>query len=773
MLRQAELAVANKNELIQQANTAYNKYSQLNDRLQAVNQSTNSVLDGISVAMAKGANLSTIFPLQTQLAAIQEDTVLMQLQSANLYNTFLTLSTLITPHASFISTVNSTSNATFTATISARLNESAQQLQTAQIEDSAAATALAQANATLTLVSTQFSIKKQQGISAEQMAPLTSTFTAAALDSANKNILLNFANAALAQAQTNYNSIYTTYSVGSPSIYTAFANTSNNLVHSLSTLVSAQSKQTSSLMAATSNVLTVELTNAYMGVLNYSTLAQTDYTHYSDLLVKYNTQMAGGNTDQIASIYSDMTMTYNKYVANAQNEILYTAAYLSSLSMATINPQSKAILGAAALNQTKVLEAAKANELYENLQEANAAQFKLNNEFVSIQSAYTIAQSDLQIATANDSSQEVLNIKYSTLIGISNQLTQTQINYNLAQSASQLAKSYVSMNPNAQSILDTATAKYLSQANLAQANVLVSQYDAAFVNDKETYDALQTAKAALISAQNTFNSVIAAGADLATIQGARDAQNAAASAVTRASLIQNNAMNALNQALQNANLDQIAQSIIITTRLTNENTTAGGEVNGAKVQLQNLSTILATELTNLTVAKDINTAVISTLTYSITPNISSLTPPGAGMTSQESVDIQSAVNAAAATLTSRQAAFNLAMNDFNIQASLVSSLTQKFSTTTGTLKININNNTLLYNGFVYNQTYDKYVLQTSFLPTPIIAGAPFNLYSVRVNPINMGIYNPSTSYVLGNLVYYPNSDGAQYMCGIATDPRGL
>ena len=764
VLRQAELAVAQKNEFIQQANNAYNNYSQLNDRLQAVNQSTNSVLDKMSVVMAKGANLATIKPLQTQLAAIQEDTVLMQLQSANLYNTFLTLSTLITPDASFISTVNSTSNATFTATISARLNESAQQLQTAQIEDSAATTALAQANATLTLISTQFSIKKQQGISAEQMAPLTSSFTAAALDSANKNILLNFANAALAQAQSNYNSIYSTYSVGSPSIYTAFANTSNNLTNSLSTLVAGQNKQISSLASATSNVLTVELTNAYMGVLNFSTLAQTNYTHYNDLLVKYNTQMAGGNTDQIASIYAEMTTTYNKYVADAQNEILYTAAYLSSMSMATIDPQSKAILATTALNQTKVLQGARANELYENLQEANAAQFKLNNEFVSIQSAYTIAQADLQTATANDSPQDVLNIKYSTLIGISNKLTDTQIKYNLSQSATQLAKSYVSMNPNAQSILDTATAKYLAQANLAQANVLVSQYNAAFANEKEAYDSLQIAKAALTSAQSTFNSVIAAGADLATIQAARDAQNTAAAGVTRAALIQNNAMNALNQALQNANLDQVAQSLIITARLTNENTTAGGAVNGAQVQLQNFSTILATALATLNVTKEANTVAVSTLTYSISP--------GAGMTEEETTDIQADVNMAAKKVETAQLEFDAAMNNFSAQARLVSSLTQTFSTTTGNLKINTDNNTLLYNGFVYNQTYDKYVLKKSFLPTPVIAGAPFNLYSVTVNPINMGVYNPSTSYSLGNLVYYPNSDGAQYMSAISPDPRG-
>jgi len=927
MLRQAELAVAKKNELIQQANNAYNNYSQLNDRLEAANQSTNSVLDGISVAMAKGANLSTIFPLQTQLSAAQEDTVLMQLQSANLYNIFLTLSTLITPDASFISTVNSTSNATFTATISARLNESAQQLQTAQIEDSAATTALAKANATLTLVSTQFSIKKQQGISAEQMAPLTSTFTAAALDSANKNILLNFTNTALAQAQSNYDSIYATYSVGSPSIYTAFANTSTTLVDSLSTLVSGQNKQISSLTAATSNVLTVELTNAYMGVLNYSTLAQSDYTRYQDLLVKYNTQMAGGNTDQIASIYADITSTYNKYVTDAQNEILYTAAYLSSLGMATIDPQSRAILSAVALNQTTVIQGARANELYENLQEANSAQFKLNNEFVSIQSAYTIAQSDLQIATVNDSPQDVLNTKYSTLIGISNQLTDIQIKYNLSQSATQLAKSYVNMNPNAQSILDTATANYLAQANLAQANVLVSQYNAAVANEKQAYESLQIAKAALTSAQDTFNAVIAAGADLITIQAARDAQNAGAAGVTRAALIQNNAMNALNKALENANLDQIAQSLIITARLTNENTTAGGAVNGAQVQLQNYSTLLATALATLNVAKTANTGAVSTLTYSIAPSVNSynlqfvndlynitattvdnatvegktitfikqqvaiygnavdykylmfsapqpnanfymrlqdpgdsqnttpwimfeanntftiihpvqgyvyygptaytasnsfliryddatnafeyymdnvllhtftyvvsnrivwqllnwlalsvvtidyagLSAPGGGMTPGEITDIQSAVNASAERAVTAQLEFDTAMGNFSAQARLVSSLTQTFSTTTGNLTINNNNNTLLYNGFVYNQTFDKYVLQKSFLPTPVISGSPFNLYSVTVNPIDMGIYNSNTSYSLGNLVYFPNSDGAQFMCGIAPDPRG-
>ena len=927
ILRQAELAVAKNNELVQQVNSAYNNYSQLNDRLQAVNESTNSVLDKISVAMAKGANLSTIQPLQNKLSAIQEDAALMYLQSANLYNTFLTLSTLITPDESFISTVNSTSNATFTATISARLNESAQQLQTAQIEDSAAVTALAQANATLTLVSTQFSIKKQQGFSSQEMEPLRSTFTSASLDFANKNILLNFANTALAQAQSNYDSIYTNYSVGNPSIYNAFANTSNNLVTSLSNLVAAQNSQIASLEAATSNVLTVELTNAYMSMLNYSTLTQTDYTHYQDLLINYNTQMAAGNTENIASIYAEMTTANNKYLANSQREILYTGAYLSSLSMAVIDPQSKDILNATALNQTKVIQGARANELYKNLEEATSAVFTLNNNFVSAQSAYTIAQSDLQTATANDSSKEVLDIKFSTLVGVSNELTQIQIKYNLAQTAAEMAKSYVSMNPNAQSILDTASAKYLAQANLAQANVLVSQYNAAVANEKEKYDALQTANAALASAQEIFNSVIASGGDLATIKSARDAQNAAATAVTQAALLQNNAMKSLNQALQNANLDQIAQSLIITARLTNENTTAGGTLNGEQVKLDTFSTIVANSLANLNMAKNAHTTATSILEHSATPSIDSygvtfvndlynvsaslinnatvsektitfinpqvqiygndinykylkfspaqpdgnfyirlqdpgdsqntipwivfdttnefsiidplgnatyygptpyttsnnfviqyndstsefeyymdsvllysfpyvvsspivwsllnwialssvtidyagMGPPGAGLSEQETANIQQATDAATARLVAAQLAYTSAMNQFNNQSILVSSLTQKFSTTTGLLQINSDNNELLYNGFVYNQTYDKYVLLKSFLPIPVIAGAPFNLYSEVVNPINMGVYNPDTTYVLGNLVYHPNSDGAQYMCAVSRDPRG-
>jgi hypothetical protein len=145
-------------------------------------------------------------------------------------------------------------------------------------------------------------------------------------------------------------------------------------------------------------------------------------------------------------------------------------------------------------------------------------------------------------------------------------------------------------------------------------------------------------------------------------------------------------------------------------------------------------------------------------------------PPGAGLSRQEIADIQQATDAVTSSFVAAQLAFNAAMNDFTNEAKQVSSLTQTFSTTTAILKTNTDNNTLLYNGFVYNQTYNKYVLQPSSLPIPVIDGSPFNLYSMQVTPIDMGVYDPTTSYVLGNLVNDPDSYGAQYMCAVSLYP---
>jgi hypothetical protein len=90
-LRQAELAVAKKNELVQQANNTFNTFSQLNDKLQAATQSTNTVLDRISLALANGSKISEIQPLEDQLASLQKYISLTQFDAQNMYNTFINI----------------------------------------------------------------------------------------------------------------------------------------------------------------------------------------------------------------------------------------------------------------------------------------------------------------------------------------------------------------------------------------------------------------------------------------------------------------------------------------------------------------------------------------------------------------------------------------------------------------------------------------------------------------------------------------------------------
>jgi hypothetical protein len=745
-LQLSYLSIAENNDLVNQANTLYCKYVELQNLLTVVNLSTNAVLDEISVKLANSANLSTIIPYQKKLSEIQNSTISLHYDLENLYITLSSLTSRVNPNSLFVSSINSGSNDIYIASVNASINESAQFLETAQIEQSAASNAFFEANANLTIISTQFSIQLQEGVSFNELIPLTSSFRSASINLENKQRILTQTSAALAQSLSNYNNV----SQRNQSFQTTLTN--------LSTLLESQSFQQSSIIAATSNVLTASLTNTYMGMLHYSTLVQLDYAHYQNILVRYNTQPENADVNIVK-----IALAYNKYMADQQKELAYTTAYTNFLGLANINPQSRSILSAVALNQTTLIQSAKANDLYKNLQEANATVFRLHNEFITAQSLYTIANSELQIATANVSPQEIIESKFSTLVSAGNYLNKVQIQYNIAQTSAQTAKSYVNVNANSQSILETAATQYITQANLAQANVLVSKYKEAVENEGITYSELQTAQAALASAQELFNSVITSGADITVIQKARDAQYAAAKAVTNASFIQKNAMAAMNQALQNANLDQIAQSLIITARLTNENTTAGGAVNTAKHKYHAFSTILSKESENLTLAEQKNNSARSTLQSAVQ----------SGMTSEEITELMSLASLANASFYSAEVSYTKALKDFNEGATLVSSLTQTFSTTSGTLLLNNNNNTLLYNGFVYNQTYDKYVLKPSFLPATVISGLPFQLYTITVDPIDLGVYNPSTSYVLGNLVYFPDSDGAQYMCAVSRDPRGV
>jgi hypothetical protein len=68
------------------------------------------------------------------------------------------------------------------------------------------------------------------------------------------------------------------------------------------------------------------------------------------------------------------------------------------------------------------------------------------------------------------------------------------------------------------------------------------------------------------------------------------------------------------------------------------------------------------------------------------------------------------------------------------------------------------------------QQNESYV-NKSLLPS-ITAGTTFTIGTTSITPTLRGIYNPTTSYHLGDLVYYPDASGSLNMCSIGPDRRG-
>jgi hypothetical protein len=68
------------------------------------------------------------------------------------------------------------------------------------------------------------------------------------------------------------------------------------------------------------------------------------------------------------------------------------------------------------------------------------------------------------------------------------------------------------------------------------------------------------------------------------------------------------------------------------------------------------------------------------------------------------------------------------------------------------------------------QQNESYV-NKSLLPS-ITAGTTFTIGTTSITPTLRGVYNPTTSYHLGDLVYYPDASGSLNMCLIGPDLRG-
>ena len=67
-----------------------------------------------------------------------------------------------------------------------------------------------------------------------------------------------------------------------------------------------------------------------------------------------------------------------------------------------------------------------------------------------------------------------------------------------------------------------------------------------------------------------------------------------------------------------------------------------------------------------------------------------------------------------------------------------------------------------------NQSY----VNKNILPSNITEGGTFTIGTTTITPTLKGVYNPETSYELGDLVYYPDENGSLNMCLIGPDVRG-
>jgi len=150
------------------------------------------------------------------------------------------------------------------------------------------------------------------------------------------------------------------------------------------------------------------------------------------------------------------------------------------------------------------------------------------------------------------------------------------------------------------------------------------------------------------------------------------------------------------------------------------------------------------------------------------------TPSGqAGAIPQEIVESLQASAAAATNSSAAQTDLDKKRKAGFAQKEIVDAAAAAFQKTQEAVIANNSINYLLFNGFVFKQSLDRYVLEQINLPSTISEGVDIVLYSQTITPVDVGIYDSTTQYVIGNLISYPDGDGPQYMCLVASqDPRG-
>jgi hypothetical protein len=759
VLRNSEIATAKSSDLMRRSNEVFTEFITAASDTNFVSQNGDALKDMLATALAGGKTLAEVAQLQESLMKNTIEYAKATMKTEQLSNEYDSVSSTMNADVSLVSTLVESYNIWNYNTVYSRASQNIKDLTSAQISKNTAQTDLATKQAEYDVITEQVNTAIRQGQTTAETANLTSTLNGVQTELANKMAILNIANNSLSTAQGKWNnvksSIYPSNDVSS--IIQTQDNTYNTIASTLTANVNYLER---SISSAKSNMLTKNLTQTYIDMIHLSTLVTEDFELYDRASKAFDVAIAQGQTlAQIQELRLKLQEYSAKKVKDSSDLINKTAAYQSSLQIAAQSQDAKGILDLVAQMQAIVLKGAKSNELVRNLIQAKNVAYKLSVDDTAAQSELLLAQSDLEIATANGT---IVQEKYDAIVTASNKVANTRNKLSAANAAVALADSYVNMDPNVQALQDLAAAVYDQQNEKAQANILSDQYFAAKAAEAKAYAALDVAKKNLETAAALFDTAIASGTDINAIQKSRNELNAAASQLNAANTAHTYAKAALNTALANANLSQTAQALITTARVTDDNVVAGANVTTEQYKLDLLNEELA-KATSVSIASSAASATAKGLLDNASSN---------GMTEQEVVELRQAATAAAEKSSADTEAMRTLQEKVLTQKSVVDKFTVVYQGTRAALAQNELINYMFFNGFSFQQSIDRYVLNKDKVPATVAEGVNIILYSQTITPIDMDVYSDTTTYTIGNMVTYPDDSSPQYMCLVGTDPRG-
>ena len=753
-LRESETLAAKNSEYRLQAQKAYTELTAINIKYEKLVSEKEAITNKLNTALEGGKTLSEILALQKELAAKSEEMSNAQFYKTAITSTYQSASAKATPTQAVLTTLDTTKDNMLSAALQKKIDTASKDMSKAFVVFNAAKTEEAAAQGKYDVLNEELNTAIAQGADTADLLRKLNVSGSQLVE--KKSATLRAEKGYNAALQT-YNNLYNTQSVALPA---TFAMQGAEISTIMSTVTATTALSISSINAAKNNTLTRNLAQTYSQMMQLSTIVQESQASYDNITADFNAAIDQGKTlAEIQGLRSKLQDASKKVVTDKSDLISKTTAYTNSLLVAVESPGAKSILDAVALTQTQMAQGAKANALLKTLIEAKQLVFALNAEDAAAQSELLAANSAIQIATAGGS---VPQEKYDAVLAASNRAASIRNKLLKANTAAMNAQLNVQMNPNVEAINALATTRYINQNAKAESNTLMAQYNEAKAKEAATYAALGVAKKTLETAAAAFDSAISSGTDLQTIQAARDSMNAAASQVNAANQEQTYAKAALNTAIANSKMSPVANSLVVTQRVNDENVVAGAKVTTEQYKLN----LLNAELAKAQAASTAAAAAAATAKANLLAST-------ATATSQEMVDLRSLATSTAEAASVAESALGKMNTSVLEQTAVVQTATAAFQATQDAVVANNIATFLLFNGFVFQQSVDRYVLNPSVLPASVTPGVAIPLDSITIMPLDLGAYDSTAQYTLGNVVSYPDFNGARYTCLVSSqDPRG-